>query len=68
MRHRFEIDARLSSAEFRELAGFLANDALAAEIGNRAGDIASVVAQSKRIYQAIADSCGYHVAFIDRLG
>ncbi len=63
-----EIDARLSSAEFRELAGFLANDALAAEIGNRAGDIASVVAQSKRIYQAIADSCGYHVAFIDRLG
>jgi hypothetical protein len=66
--HRLdEIDVRLSSAEFKELAGFLANDALEAEIGTRAGDINSVVAQSKRIYAALADSCAYHVAYIDRL-
>ena len=65
--HRLdEIDARLSSAQFRELAGFLANDALEQEIGTRSGDIASVVAQSRRIYEAIVDSCAYHVAYINR--
>lgn len=60
-----EIDARLTSTESRDVAGFLATDALEQEIGTRPKSVSEAIEQARSIYSALADSCRYHIGYIE---
>jgi hypothetical protein len=60
MRFLDRIDSALGGSSSRNVVGFLAADALEAEMQHKPDTINESIEQSRRMYQALAESCRFH--------